>query len=61
MKYQETILNSKKLKNLNVSSNKEKEKILLVKFNGQNIILFIKIKSYKINSRLNFKDLKSDK
>ena len=36
MKYQETILNSKKLNNLNTSSNKEKEKILLVKFNGQN-------------------------
>jgi hypothetical protein len=36
MKYQETILNSKKLNNLNASSNKEKEKILLVKFNGQN-------------------------
>ena len=28
MKYQETILNSKKLNNLNTSSNKEKEKIL---------------------------------
>ena len=36
MKYQETILNSKKLNNLNTPSNKEKEKILLVKFNGQN-------------------------
>ena len=36
MKYQETILNSKKLNNLNTSSNKKKEKILLVKFNGQN-------------------------
>ena len=36
MKYQETILNRKKLNNINQSSNKEKEKILLVKFNGQN-------------------------
>ena len=36
MKYQETILNRKKLNNINQSSNKKKEKILLVKFNGQN-------------------------
>jgi hypothetical protein len=36
MKYQETILNRKKLNNINQTSNKEKEKVLLVKFNGQN-------------------------
>ena len=36
MKYQETILNSKKLNNINATNIKSKEKIFLVKFNGQN-------------------------
>lgn len=36
MKYQETILNSKKLNNIISTSNTAKEKIFLVKFNGQN-------------------------
>ena len=36
MKYQETILNSKKLNNINSTNIQTKEKIFLVKFNGQN-------------------------
>ena len=36
MKYQETILNSKKLNEMNSASKINKEKIFLVKFNGQN-------------------------
>lgn len=36
MKYQETILNSKKLNNIISTSNTDKEKIFLVRFNGQN-------------------------
>ena len=36
MKYHETILNSKRLININSKSNTDKEKIFLVKFNGQN-------------------------
>ena len=36
MKYQETILNSKKLNNINSTNIKTKEKVFLVKFNGQN-------------------------
>ena len=36
MKYHETIRNSKRLNNINSKSNNDKEKIFLVKFNGQN-------------------------
>ena len=36
MKYNETIRNSKKLNSINSNTNNDKEKIFLVKFNGQN-------------------------
>ena len=36
MKYHETITNSKKLNSINSNANNDKEKIFLVKFNGQN-------------------------